>query len=822
LPARDRLSSAALFVLSALILSFEIAQIRVFSFAMDPHVVFGAISMAMLGLGGAGVSVALRPPAQEGALERVPGLLVAFGVATAVTMAIFARLSPLVSTTSLGLVVLTASPLLLLCAIPYGLGGLATTLLLSQSARRPHVFYLFNLLGSALGCFLLYPFLRPFGVERILGVISLVAVLAGAGLAVALGERKLLRRGLVGVLVAGGACLAPVQFFPFQSDPADLYANAERAVARFRLPAVPGAAPGRRSRREFAEWDPVSRVEVFQFPGLTGLINNTAPVKVLLHDGGAGSLLFGLPGHPEIEKALFEGTTYGGAYTMVPHPENALVIGLGGGPDIMAAHHFGARKITGVEVNGSTLRATREAFASFLGDPYGRPNVTLLHLDGRSFVEGTRERYDLIQLSGTDTYSAGASGAFMFSESYLYTIEAVRRYLESLTPGGVLAMIRFGPEPLRLVLTEIEALRSLGVTDPGQHLAILGQGPCQIVLCSRQPITPEQKDRARAMVAAARSLPAIDAPINSAMGFGVSTLQPLEVVYLPGDDQSIYGHIFQAARAGNELEAVRHLDFDFTPVTDDRPFFFQFLGPAQIDRVFSSKADDFFARGLRGHLLLLLVLGVSSALLLVGPLLSGQAGGLRRESLGAPLTYFAAIGAGFLLIELALMQQTALFLGHPTYSISVTLFALLAWSGVGSLLAGRLSLATGPLLRAVTAALAGAVLFALIAYGPIFRALLPLPLAARGAILVLLLAPLGLPMGVFFPTGLRALADRGEGVLAWSQAANGLSSVLASLIAAPLAMFLGFKAVLLLAVALYVLATSAARRLEPAAPGTAA
>jgi spermidine synthase len=623
---------------------------------------------------------------------------------------------------------------------------------------------------------------------------------------------------LVGAIVGVGACLVPVRFFPFQSDPADLYANAERAVARFKLPAVEGAAPGRRARREFAEWDPVSRVEVFQFPSVTGLVNGVAPVKLLLHDGGAGSLLFGLPGHPEIEKALFEGTTYGGAYAFVPHPEKALVIGLGGGPDIMAAHHFGARDITGVEVNGSTLRATREAFATFLGDPYGKPNVHLLHLDGRSFVEGTKERYDLIQLSGTDTYSAGASGAFMFSESYLYTIEAVRRYLEALTPGGVLAMIRFGPEPLRLVMTEIEALRSLGVQDPGKHLAILGQGPCQIVICSRQPITDEQKERARAMVKAARGLPAIDAPINAAMGFGLSTLPPLEAVYLPGDDASLYGHLFQAALAGNELEAVRHLDFDFTPVTDDRPFFFQFLGPAQIGRVFSSKADDFFARGLRGHLLLLLVLGVSSALLLVGPLLSSRPESLRRESLGAPLAYFSAIGAGFLLIELALMQQTALFLGHPTYSISVTLFGLLAWSGVGSLAAGRVQLATGLLLRAVTALLGVAVILAIVAYGPLFRALLPLPLPVRAGLLVLLLAPLGLPMGVYFPTGLRALAERSEGVLAWAQAANGLSSVLASLIAAPLAMFVGFKAVLLLAVVLYLVAVSSARRLESSAP----
>lgn len=808
------LPAVALVTLSGLCLAFEIAQIRVFSFTMDPHIVFGAIAMAMLGMGAAGVLVAVRPGLLERGAERlIPACFAGFSLASVGTLALFARVSPLVRTTSLLGVLLTAVPPLLLCAIPYAFVGLGVTALLSGRPREAHGLYLFNLLGSALGCFVLYPFLRPVGVEPLLAVLGLLGALLGLAFSLALGQRLALLASALGLLLAGGALARPHTFFPFASDYHDLYATSERAMARMGLPPLPGAAPGKRARRVFAEWDPVSRVEVFEYPGALGLLNNQAPLKLLLHDGGAGSLLFGVKDHPELARSLFEGTTYGGAYALLPSPQRVLIIGLGGGPDVMTALHHGAGKITGIEVNGSTLKATREVFAGFLGDPYGKPNVQVLHMDGRSFVEATEEQFDLIQLSGTDTYSAAGGGAFLFSESYLYTIEALERYMGRLTPRGVLAMIRFGPEPLRLVVSEVEAMRSLGIRDPRPHLAILRQGTCEIVMFSRSPIDDEQRRRIQERVRAAAGMPTLVAPVNGAIGFGVDTMPPLEIAYLQGvREEPGYAGVLAAGAQGQERDAVAAMDFDYTPVTDDRPFFFQFLRPSQLDRVLAAASSDFFARGLRGHLLMLLVLCAASALVLLGPL-ALRKGAAPLDQARLPLAYFAVIGTAFLLIELALMQQTALFLGHPTYSISVTLGALLAWSGVGSLLAGRVSLPPAALLLRVTLALGILAILYLGGLRPLLGLLLPLPLVARGALLFFLLAPLGLLLGMPFPTGLRATADRGPAVLAWAQASNALSSVIASLFAAPLAMFVGFRVEFLLAVALYAAAAFALHRM---------
>lgn len=797
----------AIFLLSALGLAFEIAQIRVFSYTMDPHIVFGAIAMAMLGLGAAGVLVAVKPSLlEEGAEQLIPSCAVGFAASSVLALALFARLSPLVRTTSLLGILLTAIPLLLLCAIPYAFIGLATTALLSVHTKQAYKLYLFNLLGSSLGCFILYPFLRPVGIEPLLGGIGLLGALTGALFAWTLQQRRTLIISIATIAFCIGVLARPSSFFPFSSDPQDLYATSERTMARMGIPPLPGTAPGKRAKLLFSQWDPVSRVEVFEYPPPLDRMNGEAPLRLLLHDGGAGSLLFGIKNYPDLARALFEGTTYGGAYALQPSPEEILVIGLGGGPDIMTAHHYGVKHITGIEVNGSTIQATQRAFAEFLGDPYGKPNVQIFHMDGRSFVEGTKSKYDLIQLSGTDTYSAAGGGAFLFSESYLYTIEALQRYMSTLKPQGVLAMIRFGPEPLRLVVSEVQAMRSLGINDARPHLAILRQGTCEIVLFSRSPITEEQRIHVQQWIRNAQKFPAITAPLNGAMGFGVEKMPPLEIAYLQGvREEPIYKSILAAGAIGQERQAIESLDFDYTPVTDDRPFFFQFLKPSQLGRVLSAAPSDFFARGLRGHLWMLLMLCGASALVLLGPLW-WKGGSLRLQEAKRPLTYFTIIGTAYLLVELALMQQTALFLGHPTYSISVTLSALLAWSGIGSLLSGRSSLTPPALLPRVAIGIGLLALLYLLGLRPLLSLLLPLPLFARGAILFFLLSPLGMLMGVPFPAGLHAFGDRGASILAWSQAANALSSVIASLFAAPLAMLIGFRAEWLLAVVLYGMA----------------
>lgn len=784
---------ALLFSVALGLLALEVGEIRVFSYAMDPRLVYGVIGLAMLGMGVAAVAAALRPSLLSE--DRAPTYATIMGITAIASLAIFARVSTAFDARSITRFLLTGAPMLLLCAVPYAFAGLAMVTLQIRG-EDIHRRYMANLAGSAIGCFVVPLLLRNVGLERLLVGIAALPVLAALVL-----DRRI--RHAVALVVLLGAIPFARGILPFEPDPQDLYASAERAAQKLGLPAERGAKPNHVARREHAVWDPVARVEVFQFPAQLGLVNGEAPLKVLLHDGGAGSLLFGrLSDHPEIARGLFEGSTYGAAYAVHDHAREVLVIGLGGAPDIMTAKHFGAAHITGVEVNGATLETVRTHFKTFLNDPYS--GVELHHADGRSFVEAEHRTFDLIQISGTDTWSAGNAGAFMFSESYLYTAEAIESFLRVLAPDGMLAMIRFGPEPLRLVATEVSAAYKLGIARPSQHFLVLGQGACQAVVFAKQPIRDDQLRRVAEHLNHARTVAKLSVPLNTALMMAPPDLPPLTLVYapsLPSDDP--IAKYLRAVDSGGGDRFLAQMPFDVTPVTDDRPFFFQFLGPHQLGRLFDAPADDFFARGLREHLVMLLGLSVLSVAILFGP--------LRRKTMALPtLFYFGLIGGAFLLVELALVQRTALTLGHPTWSVSVTLFSLLLWSAVGSAYAVRLG-------RGAAILLAVAIL--LLAFVPAGALLLRLPFFVRVVAIVLIIAPLGIAMGTFFPNGIRAVSTRGPSVTAWAQASNACASVVTSLLTPMLAMLFGFRVVLLIALGLYAVAVLLAPRLQSSSSG---
>ncbi|HEX9638482.1 MAG TPA: hypothetical protein VGB99_13170 [Acidobacteriota bacterium] len=788
-------------IASVALLALEIAELRIFSYALDPLLVYSAISVALLGLGSGSIFITLRPQLCQGETRpRMVAALLGFAATALVSLALFARSSHTVGFGREAGLLGAALPVFTLLVAPYFCAGVLLSIAMTRDPDRIGLIYFANLVGSGLGCVLVLPLLRPFGVEAVVVICAALAILAALPLAWPLGWRR--RAAVLGALALALAALplAP-RWFPFQPDPGDLYGVALEAL-RERYPGRDAEAY--RPRREFAQWDPVSRVEIYAFPGQFGLINERAPVRFFTQDGGAGSMLVDVPRHPAIARALFEGSVYGGAYLLKPEPERVLIIGLGGAPDVLTALHHRARQITGVEINASAIAAVRGPFAALLGAPYAQPGVRILHRDGRSFVERSAQRFDVIQLTGADTYSAGSAGAFMFSENYLYTVEAMGRYLAALRPGGVLSIIRFGAESLRVISTELAALRARGVRQPARHIVVLQQGIWINVLLSRQPLERDFGMRLSRKLAALNRIERIRMPVYDALGFGLD--DPVVLMAAPGLRlDNPFSRLLQAARRGREAAFLSRLALDYSPVTDDRPFFFQFLHLRQLPAVLSAAPDDYRLRGMRAHLLFLALVAAVAALLILLPLALRTGASLRRAGAARTLLYFVALGLGYLFVELILMQRCALLLGHPTYSIAAALFTLLIASGCGSAWSNRFAARR----RTIAAAALGIVallVVAQLALGPLFRALLPAPFALRLAALVAALAPLGFVMGIPFPVGLRAIAAQGRAPMAWALGINSFASVVASLVALPLAMFWGFAVVLLAAAGLYGLA----------------
>ena len=784
------MNALAVIIASIATLTLEIAQVRIFSYALDPLLVFGAISVAMLGMGAGGIAIALWPVPEEKVQRRLGESLALFGVTIILAHVLFARTSDSIGFGARAGVVLTALPVLGLLVVPYFFGGVIVAMAMTRS-RRIGDLYLANMLGSGAGALLVHPLLGPLGAE---GIVAAAALLVAWG-AVWVDRRRVTL--IIAVLCSVAAPFAK-SLYPFRPDPGDLYGVARAALAKLHPEKDPSAYT---PVREFARWDPVARVEVWAFPGEFGTAragNEVASMRLFAQDGGAGSMLIDLRSRPVLESALFEGTVYGGAY-FLRSPKRALIVGLGGSPDITAAAHHHVPDVTGVEINGTAIAVVRDVYAEFLGHPYQRPGVHIEHHDGRGFVERVRDRYDLVQMTGADTYAAGSTGAFMFSESYLYTYEGFRRFLGALSDDGILSVIRFGLEPLRVVTTELAALRSLGIEHPEQHLVVLRQGIWVNVLCTKRPLVRDDLERLARALGAANQQPRVSIPVYDALGFGLGA--PIELLYAPGvPGKPPFNDLFAAAARGSESAWLAAAPLDFAPVPDDRPFFFQFLGARHLARVLSAPSDDWYARGLRAHGTFVIAIVILSIGLILLPAARRRA----RVPVIRPLAYFVVVGLAYLVVEMGWMQRTGLFLGHPTHAVVVTLVTLLLGSGLGSAWAARRTSPPDKLARRAAIAIVALLALAELALPHLFAAMLPLPLSVRVVTLVVVTAPLGFAMGIPFPSGLRLARD--ETLIAWGLAANAFASIVASLLAVPFAIFAGFRVLGVCAIALYALA----------------
>jgi len=779
---------------STVLLALEITQVRVFSYALDPLLVFSAISVALLGMGAGGIAVALRPSlAREGSSRSAMAICaLGFAISVIASHVLFARFSDRVGFFAPAGVFWSSIPLFGAMTIPYAFVGALVAIALSREVASIGRMYFANLAGSALGCAIVHPLLRPLGAEALVCAIAALS----AWTAVLLSEKRLRTIAIVTALLASATPFFAKRLLPFRPDPRDLYGVARDMQKRV----SPNDPP---PILEVSRWDPLARVEVHAFPGALGLVNGVAPVRLFTQDGGAGSMLVDTREHPEVARALFEGTVYGGAYALRPHPSKTLIIGLGGAPDVLAALHHGASSIVGIEVNHTTIDVVSRDYATMLGDPYHRPGVTIVERDGRSFVEASKERFDVIQMTGADTYAAGSGGAFMFSESYLYTVEAFVRYVSALSDEGVLSIIRFGLEPLRVLSTEIAAMRALGIPDPERHVLVVRQGIWVNVLLCRRPFRDDEVLAFERAIAQRNSLPRVHIPVYDALGFGLS--EPMKIVYAPKRAaEGMFGAILAAASVSGEDALLRTLDLDFTPVTDDRPFFFQFIAPRHLGRVMSSSDADYYVRGLRAHLSFLAAVLVLALLAILVPLAWLKRSSSEKFALARPLFYFAALGLGYLFVELTLMQRSALYLGHPTWSVVTTLLALLLGSGAGSAWSGRAAYDPRRMARGAALIVIVAIVVMHVSLKPLFGATAHLPLAAKIVLLALVTLPLGVAMGVPFPVGLKIAGGRARTLVAYGLGVNGFASVVASLVAVPVAMFSGFATVTLVAIALYL------------------
>jgi SAM-dependent methyltransferase len=770
-------------------LLLEILLTRVLSVVMWYHFTFAVISVALLGIAAGALQCYRRfPPSGAGAGaafgQAVGGGLNLFSVAVALPIGLMTFFIETPTFSFSGAVLLLAY--FAACAAPFYASGYVTAVIFRFGSSCVSSLYAFDLLGGAMGCLLAIPLLNYLGGIRSLLLVSVLT--AGASALLAL--RAQARQRSIWPLATVVIFLAVLSLHTW-SGKLDL--RTVKVGSREEVRPVLEVKWNSHSRLAMLDYFDPKEKSAFTFLawGLSDLYQGWLPRQYLITiDGASETPVTELQGDiRDHEYLAWDITSL--PYHLRPGGKT-LVVGAGGGRDLLTALWFGSKEITGVELNQGIVDWVRGPYAEFAGRLYSRPEVRVVVDDGRNFVRAAPETFDVVQISMIDTFTATAAGAYTLSENNLYTVQAFEEYLDHLSDSGILSINRFFLDPpqqtLRIVTLAREALERRGVRAPARHIVVVrkrwAKGDNGLVMIKKTPFTELEAKQIQNLCAT----------------------RAFEPVALPGEElENPFTAYLQEADPERFYKAY---PFDVRPPTDNQPFFFNTFKVAAFadslrlrDRIEPFRVYNFDAVFI---LFALLVLAAAALLLFVFvPLLrAGRGPAADRRPPRLPLrrlVYFICVGLGFILVEVVLIQRFHLYLGHPVYSLAVTLVSLLTFSGIGSAWTTRW--AEGRFSRSVIVA-CGATLLLIVAHEglwPFFLSrTLGMPLPARVALAALSLLPIGLSMGMPYPLGLRAVSGKHPDGLPWVWAVNAAASVLGSILAFALAMAVGFRVVLLL------------------------
>src|ERR1700722_5840418 len=767
-PDRTLLAGLARTSFAALLL--ELALTRLFSVVLFYHFAFLAISIALLGLGAGGVCAYLSKTklAATDTRSLAARLCMMNSVVVFVVLEIVLHVPVALQVSWGNFARLTA--LYLAAAVPFFVTGLLFAVVFARESRRIPRLYGADLCGGALACLAVVPLLNWVGGPNVVLVAG--ATMAAAGTIWA--ERRSMRRkaalstlALLALIGANysGRLIDVVYAKGIFRDPADV---------------------------EFARWNALSRVEV----------DRDGEAKVAVIDADANTYIMNADvsrwHNTQWEHDLMSAPP-ALANVLRPHGKFAI-IGPGGGVDVLRAVANGSPSVTGIEINPIIANTImRGRYADYALHLYQRPEVHIHVTDGRSYLRSTPQQVDVVQMTLVDTWASTAAGAFALSENNLYTVQAFREYFQHLKPEGMIAITRWEfrhpREALRVVSVAMEALHRLGVADPARNFIVASQGALDedgipvVVLAKKTPFTPEE-----------------EAAVTAHFG-RYNQLDPLYMPSQPGHNP------FADLIASNDPSSfARSYAYNVAPVSDNTPFFFFTLKPGQILGEQGLRAGIDWKVNL-GVLVLFLVLVISLLAVLGFLVLPLALKRNRRRQSPIPLLYFVAVGVGYILVEIAFIQRFVLFLGHPTYALTVVIFVLMLSSGAGSLASRfwlpRAEMGWLPLLLVIVT------LVAYVFFLPSRLALLVgWPIELKMLVSGILLIPLGFVMGMPFPTGLRVLAPAPtaefpaspDNAVEWAWAMNAAASVLGSVMAMAIAIQFGLTATLACGAGAYLLA----------------
>lgn len=748
---------AIAFVLSAAMLAYEIVLTRMASVLLTNQYTFLVLGMALLGIAAGAIceyAIAVRhtPPHVV-----APAMwLASTAMVLALTLVILVK-----SGTAGGLLVLG-----LAAALPFAMSGAVFARLFRLFPDNTGSLYAADFAGAAAGALLVPVLLPAFGPIQTVLFLSIGLGIAGAGAGLVYGGKG----QVLVACIATGAVSGLLLLNQHHAWLGPMPVGNDTAKDLTRTLSLRG------DTAEIVEsrWSTFGRTDLVRF-------KDDPDVMSLFIDGAAGTGMLRFDGDfenatPTLLRATRE---FGGIIPLLGlddrQKDHALIIGPGGGRDVLLTLMMGFKKITAVEINPQIVEIVK-AYGEFNGGIYSDyEHVEVVVAEGRHYLRHSDEQYDLIMLLMPVTKSSRGTSAFALSENYLFTTEAFRDYHRRLTDEGSLVIMAHGmTEIVKIVTTALRALQEEGVTveDAMSHLYVLGSSMMPLFGLQKTPLQKQESmlfhtaahdllydSRYSYVPGVARQLP------RAARSTDIDTGMPMM--------SALFLSLAEGKLPLTDLE--RGTGLNFVPARDDQPFFFhfEFVVPTVVLSVFWLSLAVLIviliipARHFRSHL-------------------SEQGG---RFFWGLPL-YITAIGLGYIVIELALLQKLVFYLGDPSRSLALLLASLLVGSGVGSFLSRKAYTRTAAAGGFLSAAIAAVLLLVL---PNVFNTLHDTSFVVQQGIAAGILFLQGVPMGCMFPIGLR-VARRCFGTLAvpWMWSVNGCASVVGCALAIGIAMASGY------------------------------
>lgn len=781
---QDRGNYLGIFLISFSILILEITLTKIFSVTLWYHFSFLVISLAMFGLGFGGLLVYQFKDSFKTHISKnlyTLSIVLAICMLFSLKAALIYHLPNTIDT----LVIFSFIGIYLLCTAPFVLSSMILCILFLNWPQRAGATYGADLLGAAFGCIGCVILISYFSAPQVILMACLSCILAAMLFHL---EHSRLNALL---LLAGFIVLIVFSNSLFQVVQTKRYSE----ITFLKL---------------YEKWSPLSRITVFPEEsnpieknirpfgwGMSKMQQPTPYFKQLWveQDSSAGTPIVSFDG--DYDKVNFLKYDITALPYYLRKKANVFILGVGGGRDVLTALVFKNKHITGVDVHPIMVDLVRNRFADYAGHIYKNSNVNIFVAEGRSFLAKSNKTYDIIQIPLIDSWSATVAGAFAMTENTLYTSEAFTTYLQHLSGQGLLSITRFYYTPenqtIKTALLARTALESLGIPSPGRNMVIIKNvGPTTSVatlLVKRSPFAKEEIDEIKKL---AKNL-------------------AFEIVYLPSDP--LNAPLFEKALTTNNLnQFVKDYYYDIRPTSDNRPFFFQMFYPSKIkDLLINNKAISGQVFNYYGVAVLYFLLMISVALVLlfyIAPFLFSNKP--QKPSLRWGI-YFIMLGLGFMFIEIPFVQIGAVYLESPIYGLSVSLFGLLFFGGMGSIFSSRFQQKNSLKILKICLSIIVLLTFTLPfdfnflmhhTYGNIWPQKFILFLA--------LSLPIALCMGVALPIGIRIVQAECALNIPWFWALNGAASVLGSIIAMAVAVSFGYSVALFLGMIAYFLARACA------------